>query len=121
MAEAPKSPGLYLMDGPAFSPESITGFAAAGAQIMLFTTGPGNSYASAIAPTIKISAQADTVLRLPEQIDFDASPVLKGTETVTAAGSRLTDAILDVAGGTLTFGEILCEGLEVPTRSRGSL
>ena len=64
MAEAPTAPGLYLMDGPAFSPESLTGFAAAGAQLMLFTTGPGNSYASAIAPTIKITAQVETVRRL---------------------------------------------------------
>jgi altronate dehydratase large subunit len=121
MAEAPRSPGLWLMDGPAFSPESITGFVAAGAQIVLFTTGPGNSYASAVAPTIKISAQADTVRRLPQQIDFDASPVLAGRESVAAAGRRLMETILDVAGGTLTFGEILGEGLEVPTRIRGSL
>lgn len=121
MAEAPAAQGLYLMDGPAFSPESITGFAAAGAQLMLFTTGPGNSYASAIAPTIKISAQAETVRRLPEQIDFDASPVLGGRESVAAAGERLVETILDIAGGTLTFGEILGEGLEIPTRTRGSL
>jgi altronate dehydratase large subunit len=121
MAEAPKAPGLYLMDGPAFSPESLTGFAAAGAQLMLFTTGPGNSYASAVAPTIKVAAQAKTVRRLPEQIDFDASTVLAGSETVEVAGRRLFETILDVAGGTLTLGEILREGLEIPTRIRGSL
>lgn len=121
MAAAAPAPGLYLMDGPAFSPESITGFAAAGAQLMLFTTGPGNSYASAVAPTIKISAQADTVRRLPEQIDFDASPVLAGRESVAEAGERLVETILDIAGGTLTFGEILGEGFELPTRIRGSL
>lgn len=120
-AERPPGPGLYLMDGPSFSPDSMTGFAAAGAQIMLFTTGPGNSYASALAPTLKISAQAETVRRLPAQIDFDASPVLAGKEGVAQAGQRLVEAILDVAGGTLTFGEIVGEGLEVPTRIRGSL
>jgi len=121
VAEAPTTPGLYLMDGPAFSPESLTGFAAAGAQLMLFTTGPGNSFASAIAPTIKIAAQAETIRRLPEQIDFDASPVAAGAETVADCGRRLFDSILDVAEGTLTLGEILREGLEVPTRIRGSL
>lgn len=121
MAQAATSPGLYLMDGPSFSPESMTGFAAAGAQIMLFTTGPGNSFVSAIAPTIKITAQPETVRRLPEQIDFDASPVLAGSETVAEAGLRLLETVLDVAGGTLTLGEILREGLEVPTRIRGSL
>jgi altronate dehydratase large subunit len=47
--------------------------------------------------------------------------VLAGRESVAAAGCRLVDAILDVAAGTLTFGEILGEGLEIPTRTRGSL
>ena len=121
VAEHPGKSGLYLMDGPSFSPESMTGFAASGAQLMLFTTGPGNSFASALAPTIKITAQAETSRRLVEQIDFDASVV--GTETgmLHEVADRLFDTILDIAGGTLTWGEVLGEGLEVPTRVRGSL
>lgn len=121
VAEAAPAAGLYLMDGPSFSPESMTGFAAAGAQVVLFTTGPGNSFASALAPTIKITAQEQTARRLPEQIDFDASTVLAGTESVADAGRRLVATIVEVASGTLTLGEILGEGLEVPTRVRGSL
>lgn len=121
VAEVPPGPGLYLMDGPSFSPDSMTGFAAAGATLMLFTTGPGNSFASAIAPTIKVSAHPETVTRLPTQIDFDASPVLSGRETADTCSERLIEAILDVADGTLTLGEIVGEGLEVPTRIRGSL
>jgi altronate dehydratase large subunit len=121
VAEVPPGPGLYLMDGPSFSPDSMTGFAAAGATLMLFTTGPGNSFASAIAPTIKVSAHPETVMRLPTQIDFDASPALGGGETVDTCSERLVEAILDVADGTLTLGEIVGEGLEVPTRIRGSL
>jgi altronate dehydratase large subunit len=39
------------MDTPYFSPESITAMVASGAQIVLFTTGAGNSYCSLIAPT----------------------------------------------------------------------
>lgn len=121
VAEAPPGPGLYLMDGPSFSPDSMTGFAAAGATIMLFTTGPGNSFASAIAPTIKISAHPETVARLPTQIDFDASPLLAGRETLAEGAECLVEAVLDIADGTLTMGEIVGEGLEVPTRIRGSL
>lgn len=119
--EAPAAAGLHLMDGPSFSPESMSGFAAAGAQVMLFTTGPGNSFASAIAPTIKITARAETARRLTTQIDFDASPVLRGAETIEAAGARLLEAIIATASGALTFGEILGEGLESLTRVRGAL
>src|SRR4029450_718074 len=56
LAEPPTKPGLHVMDGPAFSPESLTGFAAAGAQLMMFTTGPGNSFCNALAPTRELSA-----------------------------------------------------------------
>lgn len=121
LAERPPRPGLWLMDGPAFSPVSMTGFAAAGAQVMLFSTGPGNSYASAVAPTIKLTANAATAARLTEQIDFDASPVFRGEETAEAAAVRLIGLTERIASGTLTWAEALGEGLEVPARLRGSL
>jgi len=121
VAEAPARPGLYAMDAPAFSPESMTGFAAAGAQLMLFTTGAGNSYCSAIAPTIKLSARAATVARLPEQIDFDASDVLAGREDLDAAAERLHDLVLDVASGFRTWGEVTGESAEALARLDGSL
>src|SRR4029079_12789808 len=77
--ERPAAPGLYLMDTPFFSPESITAMVAAGAQIVVFTTGAGNSYVSALAPTLKMSANADACARLAEQIDFAATGVLDGS------------------------------------------
>jgi altronate dehydratase large subunit len=109
------------MDGPSFSPESMTGFAAAGAQVMLFTTGPGNSFTSAIAPTLKITAQPATASRLREQIDFDASKAFLGLDSVATTGTQLIGALVEVCNGKLTWGEVLKEGLEVPTRILGSL
>lgn len=116
LAERPASPGLYLMDAPAFSPESLTGFAAAGAQLMMFTTGPGNSFVNAIAPTLKVSGHAETPSRLPEQIDFDAGAVLAGRESLDEAADRLFALLLDVASGSATWGEVLDEGDEVMAR-----
>jgi altronate dehydratase large subunit len=121
LAQAPPGPGLYLMDAPSFSPESLTGFAAAGAQLMLFTTGPGNSFANGVAPTIKLSAQAETIRRLPEQIDFDASGPLTEGDSIAGTSARLRKTIAEICCGTLTWGEILGEGLDVPARLRGSL
>lgn len=121
VAESPASPGVYVMDAPGFSPESMTGFAAAGAQAMLFTTGAGNSYTSAVAPTIKISARPDTVANLPTQIDFDASPVFAGREDLDAAADRLFALLLDVCSGTRTWGELVGETNESAVRVGGSL
>jgi len=121
IAEAPRAPGLYLMDAPSFSPESLTGFAASGATLMLFTTGAGNSFCNAVAPTIKISGRPDTVARLPHQIDFDASAVLAGREELRDAGARLFALMLAIASGDRSWGEILGEGEEIFARIGGSL
>lgn len=88
---------------------------------MLFSTGPGNSYASTVSPTIKITAQIETSRRLREQIDFDASAVFSGEEPLDAAAQRVIDTIAEISEGALTWGEILGEGFELPTRIRGSL
>ena len=89
---------------------------AAGAQLLLFTTGLGNSYVSEIAPTIKITANRKSAERLSEQIDFDASGLIDGSLTRASATQGLTEHLLTVAGGALTFGEILGEGNEVISR-----
>lgn len=106
----PAGPGLFVMDGPSFSPPSITGFVAAGAQMLLFTTGPGNSYADALAPTLKICANPATVARLDRQVDYDAQALLRGLADPEAAADALYAQLLDHASGTLTWGEVLDEG-----------
>jgi altronate dehydratase large subunit len=115
-AERPAAPGLYLMDTPFFSPESITAMVAAGAQLVLFTTGAGNSYCSLVAPTLKMSAHPDTCARLAEQIDIAAGDVVSGAATLEQATTAGIARLLDVASGTLTYGEIVGEGSEVVSR-----
>ena len=115
-AEAPPRAGLYLMDTPYFSPESVTAMVAAGAQMVLFTTGAGNSYSSLVAPTVKVSANRSTFERLPEQIDIDASAILRGESTLDDMADEVLTSLVGIASGTLTFGEILGEGNEVVSR-----
>ena len=114
--ERPAGTGLHVMDAPAYAPESLTGFTAAGANLLLFTTGVGNSFTSALNPTIKVSANPETCQRLACQLDFDASAVFQGFETMEAAAERLMKVVLEVASGGLTFGEVLLEGEEVVSR-----
>ena len=121
IAETPPGPGLYLMDAPFYAPESLTGMVAAGAQLTLFTTGPGNSFTSHLAPTIKLSANVETVQRLGEQIDFDASALTKGAADMNAVAGELLDRVVSVASGELTWGEIYDEGEEVVSRLGASL
>lgn len=114
--EPPAGPGLHVMDAPAYAPESLTGFTTAGANLLLFTTGVGNSFTSALNPTIKVSANPETCRRLTDQLDFTASEVFEGREPLEAAVGRLMAVVLEVASGALTFGEVLLEGEEVISR-----
>ena len=116
IAEKPPEAGLYVMDAPFYAPESLTGMVAAGAQLALFTTGPGNSFTSLLAPTIKLSANVETVRRLGEQIDFDASALTRGIADLPTTTNELLSRIVAVASGELTWGEILGEGDEVISR-----
>lgn len=116
IADRVPGPGLYLMDAPAYAPESVGGLVASGAQIVLFTTGVGNSFVSGIAPTIKICANPVATRRLGEQLDFDASDVFERRATLEEAAQRLQGLMLEVASGMLTWGEILDEGEDVVSR-----
>lgn len=120
-AETPARPGLWVMDAPAYAPESLTGFVAAGAQVILFTTGVGNSYVSALAPTLKVSANPESCARLGGQIDFRADAALTGQEEPEAQADGLLATLEGVASGTLTWGEILGEGDEVVSRFGAAL
>lgn len=109
-------PGLFAMDGPAYSPESLSGLVASGAQIVLFSTGVGNSYVSRLAPTVKLSANPAAAAVLRQQLDYDASGVLLGTLEPPQAARALLETLLEVASGSLTWGEVLDEGDEVVSR-----
>jgi len=103
-------PGLWVMEGPAFSPTSVTGFVAGGCNMTMFTTGPGNSYCDALAPTVKVTVNPKTAARLTQQIDFDGSGLMLGTLDPEEAADALFAQLLDHASGTRTWGEVLDEG-----------
>lgn len=107
-AEKPAGPGLWLMDtsGPT-DVFGITDQVAGGAQVVAFTSGRGNPVGAAIAPVIKITSTWETFNRMRNNFDFDASPVLRGEESLEAGGERLFDEMVAVANGKLTCNEIL--------------
>ena len=89
--------GLNLLQGPGNDIVAITNLTAAGAHIVLFTTGRGTPVGGP-APTVKISSNADLASNKKKWIDFDASPLLADT-TMDELGGQFFNYILDVASG----------------------
>ena len=96
--------GLNMMSGPGNDLVSATALTAAGAQLVLFTTGRGTPF-GAPAPTVKISTNTPLFVRKRNWIDFNAGTVADGAETLDAAGRRLFDHVLAVASGRRTKSE----------------
>ena len=105
--EAPKIPGLHFMATPAPAVESLTGLAAGGCQICLFSTGVGNPIGSMVSTTIKVTGNRNTARNFTDNIDADVTDVLEKGVSVDEAGQRLFDYTLSVASGELTSSEVL--------------
>jgi altronate dehydratase large subunit len=105
--EVPSGRGLYVMDTPGMDVESMSGVAAGGAQVMVFTTGRGTPAGNPVMPVIKVTANRRTAERMADNIDLDLSGVVEGTCSIEEAGQRIFDEIVAVAEGKLTKAERL--------------
>jgi altronate dehydratase large subunit len=106
-AEEVRGKGLWLMDTPGYDIMSVVGMVAGGATLVIFTTGRGTPTGNPIAPVIKVTANPQTARKMRENIDFDASTVILGQETIEQAGERLFKLVIDVARGKPTRAELL--------------
>ncbi|MBX6380281.1 MAG: altronate dehydratase [Thermoflavifilum aggregans] len=94
-----RKPGLNLLCTPGNDVESTTAEVAAGANIVLFTTGLGTPTGNPIAPVIKISSNTALFEKMPDIIDLNAGTIIDGEETIEQAGARILDDVIAVASG----------------------
>ncbi|HYJ45659.1 MAG TPA: altronate dehydratase family protein [Pyrinomonadaceae bacterium] len=100
-AETPKCHGLHLMQGPGYDQESTPGLVAAGATIVVFTTGRGTTIGNAIAPVIKLASNTPVFERMSRDLDLSAGGVIDGTETIDEVGARVFEYVRRVASGEI--------------------
>jgi altronate hydrolase len=95
-------PGLTLLEAPGNDAVSSTALTAAGATIILFTTGRGTPLGFP-APTLKIASNSALAQRKAGWIDFDAGAVLDAG--FDSAADALLDLIAATASGAVTCSE----------------
>lgn len=103
MGDTIKTSGLSLMNGPGNDIVACTNLCAAGAHIILFTTGRGTPLGSPV-PTVKIASNSMLAKTKKNWIDFDASVVLDKKSKQQAAGDLLS-YLVNVASGEKTKNE----------------
>ena len=92
-----KTPGLNLLSAPGNDLVAATALAAAGAHIVLFTTGRGTPFASPV-PTMKIATNSRLAGKKPNWIDFNAG-VLVEDKTMEEETKALFDLVVETASG----------------------
>lgn len=95
--ETVKTPGLNLLSAPGNDLVAATALAAAGAHIVLFTTGRGTPFASPV-PTMKISTNSRLAGKKSNWIDFNAG-VLVEDSSMAEETKNLFDYVVEVASG----------------------
>lgn len=89
--------GLSFLSGPGNDIVSVTAMSAAGAHVVLFTTGRGTPLGGPV-PTLKIATNNELAAKKAGWIDFNAGRLLNGTSMPELAEDLLA-LIVDVASG----------------------
>ena len=95
--------GVVLLEAPGNDAVSSTALTAAGATVILFTTGRGTPLGFP-APTLKLSTNSALAQRKPRWIDYDAGRIVAGQD-IGEAAAALMDLVLATASGQPTRAE----------------
>ena len=98
-----KAKGLNLLSAPGNDLVASTALAAAGCQIVLFTTGRGTPFGTFV-PTAKISTNSALASNKPLWIDFNAGVIVDGTPA-EEVDKAFIDFVLGAASGALVNNE----------------
>ncbi len=94
--------GVTLLEAPGNDAVSSTALVAAGANLLLFTTGRGTPLGFP-APTVKVSSNSDLARRKPGWIDFDSGAALH--QPLAEIDAAFLHQVLAIASGQPTAAE----------------
>lgn len=107
--------GLWIKDTPGREPEILTGMAATGAQVMMFSTGRGAPQGFPSMPVIKICGNPNTFEHLQDDMDLNAGRIINGTKTLEEVTEEAIDILVKVLNGKFTKNEAIqyCSSIDI--------
>lgn len=93
--------GLSLVCTPGNDVEATTGKVAAGATLMLFTTGLGTPTGNPICPTIKIATNNRLATHMSDIIDINTGAIIEGQKTIEQMGIEILEYCILAASGKI--------------------
>ena len=99
--------GLWIKDTPGREPEILTGMAATGAQVMMFSTGRGAPQGFPSMPVIKICGNPNTYQRMEEDMDINAGRIITGEKTIEEVGEEAFAKLIRTLSGEMTKNEAI--------------
>jgi len=120
--QRPPTKGLYLLDQFAWSgldktpyisgevitdPKDMVKLTACGVHLIVFTTGRGSVAGCVVSPVLKVCGNPTTYLKMRDNMDINAAPIISGSKTCQEIGMDIYEEILKVASGKRTKAEVL--------------
>jgi len=108
--ERPQGKGLYFVDNWMSMGSIFAGYAASGAQLVIFQLGGGglsgndllHTSTAVVAPLMWTTANPKTLAMAGSSIDFYSGGVIENEDTIEDTGQKLLQTVLEIASGTVT-------------------
>jgi len=104
--EVPEGKGLFYVDTPGNDLKSVTGLAAAGCNIITYSTECAAPYGFPFVPVVKITARKDHFRKFPDILDFLVD-IDRAITDIRGVGWELFNFMLEIASGAKTQSELI--------------
>lgn len=99
--EVAQTPGLNLVCTPGNDVEATTGKAAAGATLILFTTGLGTPTGNPVCPVIKVATNSILANKMNDIIDIDTGAIIDEGKSIKEMGEEILEYCIKAASGLI--------------------
>jgi len=106
-AQPVEGPGLFIVDTPGKEDIYLTAAGAAGANVIVFTTGGGAPQGFPLVPVIKVASNPRKVCAMKPHIDVDVSQVFTGEKALSEIWPQILETVIETMNGKKTAAELL--------------